>query len=402
MSARETDFFGLSDEPAPLEDGQEVDLFPNAREVNDDPVATEQQPASVEPADPNAPAETPPAETEVPRETEQPAETPETSAEETAPEQVPGAQEVAGATADGAVPPAAPTEPETPASDAARRWGPDGRFTTAEELEQSYTHLLSLDGRRSGEVGELRSQVAQLQQLVRSASQALQARNAQPAAPPQLDPAYLAQIEASGGDPEQIRAAAAIAAQVAQTQTQQAREQMLADQMQGQEQAEIAQQRAAASSALTTFAAAHPEITTDRNLEANIERTFTELGFVAYDPADWVECLEIAHEAVQNPAVGNVLRAMPELAATDYGLAIARQLAAGVQPANGGAAPAAPAPNADAARQAALAAAQVEHAGGNGAPTPGSAGETPTDGWDAVKALARQENAQSRETVFGV
>jgi len=354
MSVPELDMFGLAqDQPEPPAG---ADLFPNATDVSADQIAAE--------SDAEATSQPP--------------------TEETAPEEALGAQEEA------------PSEPETPEPEP-RRYGPDGRFTSPEDLEQGYSHLLALDGRRSNELGELRSQVVQLQDLLRSASAALQERQA-PQAPPALDPEYLRQAAERGQDPESLQAAAQIAAQVAAAQSRALSDQMLAQQLQAQEQREIEAQRSAASAALQTFVGQHPEVASDVNLEAQIERTFTELGFTSYDPVEWTDLLNITHEAVTNPSLGNVLRAMPELAATDYGLVLARQMAAGAPPVNGS-----PGTTTDAARQAALAGAQVERGGGGGAPQTGPGGPTPAnDSWEAVKQLTRDERQQSASTVFGV
>jgi hypothetical protein len=79
------------------------------------------------------------------------------------------------------------------------------------------------------------------------------------------------------------------------------------------------------------------------------------------------EALEVAYEAAQNPALRDVLRALPALYESDEGLAMARRLAGTVAPAPSSAAPPAPAV---AEAVAAVDAARTLGAGRGGGPAP--------------------------------
>lgn len=272
-------------------------------------------------------------------------------------------------------------KPETPAQEAARKLA--GRYNSVEDLEAGYKNIQRLQSRTSEQLRAEAARRAELEAAFQQIAPLLQQQQQDVNPADIYDPAVLQRI---------------IDQRVAQG-TQQA--------TQAFQQQQVAQ---AISGAVDSFRAAHPEVApgtpvdetiaqvvlefqtdpegnlnhdlfpvTVENLEVAYELTRNErLGDMVreLDLIPNPENLDIAREALSNPALADVLMAEPELLDSDAGLAHARRLAnlpgfyeaatTAVQP-----------PNGEQMRRSAY----VE-TGGTGAPVSGAPGQRPLDEMD--------------------
>lgn len=280
-----------------------------------------------------------------------------------APPETPAAP-ASGDSSDGTADPVAPAGTETPAGDAQpavsaeeRRWA--GRFETPEQLETAYTqaqqHMMSAAERANAAERRLAETNAAVQRYLESE----RARQQPPAQPPQPQPVPEptdAELIALGFESrEQYRAVAQrVQAELDQRyapalQQMSESQRQLAQRMQNEEvaraqqsqEAQAREAQAEATRVLSTFRTAHPEFAPGTPREAALAGTIQRFNAAwTGDPTGAAEgsfevtadgALEIAAEALDNPALARVLEVNPHYIDTDAGMELARHQATLIQ-----------------------------------------------------------------------
>src|SRR5687767_9116713 len=183
-----------------------------------------------------------------------------------------------------------------------------GRYDTPEDLEKGYKELQA-DYTRKRQEDLLRQQ--QEDQRLQRLEQQLQQQNA-----------ILAQVRFETADPETqdaLRQQAALNQQVEAVVAQR----LGPMQAQQQAQAQVQQENYEASVAISEFARKHPELVPNSEQDLLLRQVVDQVGVNTAN----VEALDAAYEAVQNPALRQVLLANPHLIETDDGMTYARQQA---------------------------------------------------------------------------
>jgi hypothetical protein len=280
------------------------------------------------------------------------------------------------------VPPAAEGQQpgETQQEWISRYVGEGKKYADERGLEQGYENALAMQERTAAQLAGERDRRAKVEDLLRQAASLQQVVTAdRPPAP--LDPALIARAEQLGIDADQLAIAQAIADQQAAARVDQMQRQLLANGQQAAEQQAEEAARYSDQTEFEAFRAAHADEYASPELAVAALRTiWDQLDAYEDDPLPITQRnLEIAYEASKDPALMDVLTAMPDFVDTDKGMDLARRLAHEGTPA-----PAAP------ARGTPAGGAPLPHVEGGGrGPAPDQAAP---EEW-AVVTLAKQDRA---------
>jgi hypothetical protein len=276
-------------------------------------------------------------------------------------------------------------EGETAEEEAERLFA--GKFKSAEELEKGYREIVALQTRTARERAEALEQVRQREEYLRVAAQELQRRQ-QAAQQPQPTASDIEREAAAMGlDPETYVAAQKLAQQQVEQRLAPIEQQMTAQQQQApqaqQQQAEREREIAAVREVATTWVESKGDALDDTTWQ-NVVAVFSELNLDETEP----EFYDVAYEAATNPALRETLKALPDLADSDDGMALARKLAGNADTQQAGKTRR-PRPKA-----------HVE-TGGSGAVPSGAPADDGNDPWKAVTKLAASEK-EGASSVLGV